>query len=144
MFMHLVGACIHESLQKFSLKFWKDPFFCWGDNQLLLTMYWYYNLIIANGKFLFFGDTFYVILFDIICPVSISDQTQKSSAISTKNDRMRSPRVWTFWWVSTILPCIYMHIHTWMYLTIQDHTWPYMAIHGHTWPYMTIHDFIWP
>ena len=65
-----------------SKEFHKDPSFRWGDIQLLVTIY-IWNHILNYSQFLienfdFFRDTFYVILYDIIRPVSIFDQTQKN------------------------------------------------------------------
>ena len=85
-----------------------------------------------------FWDTLFVILFDIDCLLSITDQMQKSHASLIKNDCMRSPRVQTFQWHS---PNRDVHLGEFQpYGPIRDHTGPYGAIQGSRVSYGAIWD----
>ena len=92
-------------LMSLSFKFCKDPCIRWGDIQLLVTMYISYHTLnfsqFSPENFDFFGTPSYWYFLISSLPWQFLTRRKKTHAISIKNDRVRRPRVQTFWWHSS-------------------------------------------
>ena len=88
-----------------SFKFRKDPCIRWGDIQLLVTMYIsYYTLNFSQfspENFDFFGTPSYWYFLISSVQWQFLTRRKKPHAISINTERVRSPRVQTFWWHSS-------------------------------------------
>ena len=92
-------------LVSLSFKFHKDPCIRWGDIQLLVTMYIsYYTLNysqFSTENFDFFGTPSYWYFLISSFPWQFLTRRKKPHAILINTERVRSPRVQTFWWHSS-------------------------------------------
>ena len=88
-----------------SFKFRKDPCIRWGDIQLLVTMYISYHTLnfsqFSPENFDFFGTPSYWYFLISSVQWQFLTRRKKPHAISINTERVRSPRVQTFWWHSS-------------------------------------------
>ena len=100
-----INLVVSTYLMSLSFKFRKDPCIRWGDIQLLVTMYIsYYTLNFSQfspENFDFFGTPSYWYFLISSVQWQFLTRRKKPHAISINTERVRSPRVQTFWWHSS-------------------------------------------
>ena len=91
-------------LMSLSLNFHKDPFFRWGDIQLLVTMYiWYYTLNYSQfliENFYFFGTPSWKCFYIFSVRSPSLERRKRTRAFLSKNEPGRSSTVNMIWWHS--------------------------------------------